>query len=584
MTNTSKYLIFVVGFVIHSCVQNYASEDKYTNDKALQDKLNGLINECITFNETVGVSAGILKNNEVAWLGAAGYLNREDTIVANPNMLNRTASIAKPMTAVAIMQLYEKGKIKLNDSIGKYLSYFSNEKGSKITIEHLLTHTSGIGAYQSETEAFPKTNYPSFQDAIKTFKDRPLEFKPGSAYRYTTYGYVILGAIIEAVSKQSFKTYMEEHIWKKVGMPNTNVEIFGIEYENKASLYYKNREGVFEPDIQTNLSVKVPGGGFYSTAEDLLKFGRAILNNELISAETFALMINDPKIKKRGNNGYGMGWFLYGDKKSPYGKVIGHSGSQSGASTQLMIYLDKKVVVTALGNTSECWNEIYNLTDKLAKNTLDAEILKTPLYNVTPVTEKHIQNYSGYYQADNGRVRQVFSFENELYIILNNNARYKIYATTNNEFFIRLGDITLKFPKSKKSNEYDLIIIDNGEKYLYERKKSMANSLKKRIKEQGLESTLTWYASIENINDFIIDNNEINGLGYEFLQSDQTKIAIEIFKINTKAFPESWNVYDSLGEAYMTDKQNKLAIENYEKSLALNPNNSYAIEALKKLR
>lgn len=433
---------------------------------SLGNKSEALLNEVISFQESAGVTAGIFKDGKIVWVDAAGYLAVEDKIAFNTETLNRTASIAKPMTAIAILQLHERNKLHIDDPIQKYLPSFPDNNEDKITIRHLLHHNSGITAYQSESEAFPTINYTSLEEAIDVFKNRSLRFNPGTDYHYTTYGYVVLGAIVEKASGMTFRDYMKINIWNRVNMQNTDVEIYGSVYPNKAKLYYKQPNGEIVPDAVTNLSVKVPGGGFYSTTEDLLRFGKAILTNEFIKPETFDLMMTNPGTKSRGNP-YLMGWFQYGDKNSRHGSIIGHSGSQSGTSTQLMIYLEQKIVVVVLANTSGTWNNIFDLAIKLGENAINPEILKQPLPKIVSVTDSILDKYVASYQSESGTIRRVQKTDGDLFIALNNDISYRLYPTSEDTFFIRRGDITIKFIKNPEKDSFDLIIKENGETYRY---------------------------------------------------------------------------------------------------------------------
>ncbi|GAB5410073.1 MAG: hypothetical protein BalsKO_24380 [Balneolaceae bacterium] len=448
------------------CLLISLSQTPQAQINTISNKSQALLDEIILFEESIGVSAGILMNDEIEWVGAVGYQDLENRIAFNIETKNRTASIAKPMTAIAILQLYEQNKLDIDDPINTYLPSFPNDSTDQITIRHLLHHNSGIRAYQSNNEAYPTSNYESLDEAINVFKNRSLQFSPGTDYLYTTYGYVVLGAIIERVSGMSFRNYMKANIWNKASMHNTDVEIYGADYPNKARLYHKQPNGEIVPGITTNLSVKVPGGGFYSTTKDLLSFGQAILNNVLIKPETFDIMMTDPGTKSRGNP-YLMGWFQYGDKSSKNGLTIGHSGSQSGTSTQLMIHLEKKIVVVVLANTSGVWNNIFDLTIKLSENAMYPELLKQTLPQIISITDSILDNYVGSYQSNEEAVRRIQKIDGDLYVFLNNNISYRMYSTAKNIFFIRRAGITIDFVENEKTKSYDLVINDNGEKYTY---------------------------------------------------------------------------------------------------------------------
>lgn len=369
MKNVLILINLVIFFQLNLLAQNNESKPPLDLEIASANA-DELLEDCITIGEMAGVVAGFSQHGETLWAGGSGYANIENKQEANIDMVHRIASISKPMTAIAILQLFEQGKLNIDDPVSKHLSYFPKHKKGIITIGHLLNHASGMKAYKNRKEAFPTVNYPTLKDAIEVFQNRNLAFEPGTSYAYTTYGYVVLGAIIEKVSGKSYRDYMKENIWIPAGMPNTDVEVYGETYANKASLYKLTEEWTIEADEQTNLSVKVPGGGIQSTVRDLLNFGQAVLDHKLIKPSTFDLMVTSSGLKKQGNP-YGFGWFIYGDENHRSGRIIGHSGSQSGTSTQLMIFLDRKAVEVIVSNTSGAYGRLMGLFDRLAGNFLN---------------------------------------------------------------------------------------------------------------------------------------------------------------------------------------------------------------------
>ena len=413
-----------------------------TEKKQLGEKAQAILDQAISLNDFVGASAGVAQHGELLWKGGAGWSDRAGRIPAEGQMLHRTASIAKPMTAVAIMQLVEQGKIDLNLPIQTYLPEFPQKPEGVITTRHLLYHISGIKPYKNRKEGMPMDHYPTLLDAIATFQDRPLAFTPGEGYLYTTYGYVVLGAIIEKVSSKSYGDYMQEHIWSKANMPNTGLEIKGKRYTNKAKLYHKQKDK-FIPVEQTDLSLKYPGGGFHSTVEDLLNFGHAMLTNQLINQETFEQMITDPGYKKRGNP-YGMGWFLYG-KHPKYGNVIGHSGSQAGTSTQLFILPDRGIVAATLCNTSGTWDEVFAFNQRLHELAADEEKRKQPIPQLIELSKSTLKKYEGKYQFEDGKVITIVKKDGYLCSTAKDRPDYKMYPQTESLFFMRQADAIYEF-------------------------------------------------------------------------------------------------------------------------------------------
>lgn len=324
-----------------------------------------LLNNLITQQKVIGAAAAYSINGETQWASSVGFSDKDNNKSFEISTEVRTASIAKSMTAIAIMQLVEQGLIDIELPVDNYFPEFIQKGKTKVTTKHLLTHTSGIDAYKNSKETENKINYASLLDAYKIFKDRKLRFEPGTAYYYTTYGYVVLGIIIEKVSGQTYEEYMQQHIWNKVGMTQTGIEKSGIERVKAATLYRKDRRGRLKQAEINNLSNRIPGGGFYSTIGDLLKFGNALLNNTLVSESTLDLMIQHHSLEKV-NNSYGFGFYLYG-KQPNVGSIYGHNGAQTGTSTQLFIVPSLKTVTVAVSNTSGAGPEISNLAGQLIK-------------------------------------------------------------------------------------------------------------------------------------------------------------------------------------------------------------------------
>ena len=312
----------------------------------------------------VGVTAGFSIENSTIWTGSAGVCDEDRQEPCQVETINRIASITKTMTAVAALQLVEKGQLDLDASIDTYLPDYPQPAGSKITARMLLQHTSGIGGYADTKEAETKEEYPTLTAVFEIFQDRELLFEPGTKYSYTTYGYVVLGAVIEVVSGQNFTSYLQENIWDVVGMPDTGVEQFGVDYPNKSALFSRNRKGKLKAAEANNLSNRIPGGGVYSTVPDILKFGQVLLAGQLISKESLLLMYTTPDVERGENNPYGMGAWYYGSNDT-FGPVIGHTGGQTGASSFLFLMPETKVVVIVLSNTSRTLGDVTQLTNGL---------------------------------------------------------------------------------------------------------------------------------------------------------------------------------------------------------------------------
>ncbi|WP_179005679.1 serine hydrolase domain-containing protein [Winogradskyella forsetii] len=324
---------------------------------------NTLLNDLVKNEIAVGAAGSYSINGVVTWETASGYADLENKEIFTLDTQIRTASIAKSMTAVAVMQLAEHGLIDINLPIDTYIPEFIQKHKTKITTKHILSHTSGIRAYRNESETENQINYTSLFEAYEVFKNRKLFFEPGTKYSYTSYGYVVLGLLIEKVSGLSYEAYMQKYIWDKAEMTHTGIEKREIEPKAATKLYHRDDRGNLKKAKPNNLSNRVPGGGFYSTVNDLIKFGNALINHHFISEETFSLMIDYNNLKNV-NSRYGLGFRLYGDEQNK-NEIIGHSGSQTGTSTQLFVIPNLKTVVVVVANTSGSSSEVSKVAREL---------------------------------------------------------------------------------------------------------------------------------------------------------------------------------------------------------------------------
>ena len=351
-----KYFTISLFFFALLTIHNLSAQTSPTADELLAN--------AIAAQQFAGINAGIAVGDDITWLGADGYCSEDRQTPCNTDTRHRIASISKTFTAVAALQLYEKGLLDLDLPIAHYLPDYPSAAAQKITARQLLHHTAGIGGYESSKEAETTQEYSTLADAITIFQDRPLLFEPGAKYQYSTYGYVLLGRVIETASGQSFNDYLQVNIFDKVGMAHSGVEIFGEVYPNKSAFFYRNKKGKIKNADANNLSNRVPGGGIYSNTTDLLKFGQALLNGTLISDSSLSLMQTYPDVDRGQNNPYGMGLFLYGDNPN-LGPVIGHTGEQTGAAGQLMLFPEKKTVIVVLSNTALALRDAFQLSVSL---------------------------------------------------------------------------------------------------------------------------------------------------------------------------------------------------------------------------
>jgi CubicO group peptidase (beta-lactamase class C family) len=266
------------------------------------------------------------------------------------------ASMNKMFTGIAIAQLAEQGRLSFSDTIEKYLPEYPKAIADKVTIHHLLTHTSGMGSYWNDRFDATWATLRTVQDFLSLFIDDPLAFEPGEQWQYSNAGFIVLGAIIEQVSQQSYFDYVREHIYRPASMVNTDAfemdrppPNIAIGY-TRAGLERESKLGLRRNNLFLHVVKGGPAGGGFSTVEDLLNFSIALQKYKLLSAEYTNIVLtrkmNLPEPQKTPTS-YAYGFF---DETINGYRVVGHSGGAPGINSRLHMYLDIGYTVVVLSN------------------------------------------------------------------------------------------------------------------------------------------------------------------------------------------------------------------------------------------
>lgn len=292
------------------------------------------------------ISVAVADRFAPMYCGAFGIADLENNVRAGTGTVFRLASISKPITAVAAMQLAERGRLDLDAPVQQYLPWFP-AKPWPITCRALLGHLSGIRHYRTPEELLSTRHYLSLAEALKIFADDPLEFEPGTRFRYSTYGYNLLGAVIEAAAGMKFSEYLRRQVFAPAGAERIQPDDVHRIIPNRARGYRRTAAGTVENCALADTSNKIPGGGLVATAEDLMRFALALLEGRLLKRETVELMFTPQRTRDGRATGYGLGWYV-GERAGR--RWVEHSGSQPGASTHLLMLPERGMVVAALTN------------------------------------------------------------------------------------------------------------------------------------------------------------------------------------------------------------------------------------------
>jgi D-alanyl-D-alanine carboxypeptidase len=285
---------------------------------------------------------------------AAGIANKESGAVIDLNTKFNLGSMNKMFTAVAIAQLAQAGKLSFTDTVGKHLPDYPNkEVAEKVTIHHLLTHTSGMGMYWNEKFMAQREKLLTVAAHLPLFADDPLLFPPGEKFQYSNSGFMLLGAIIEKVSGQDYYSYVQEHVYKPAGMTNTGFYEPGKDIANLAIGYSRmSPDGRRLAEARDNTSLREvrggPAGGGYSTAPDLVKFHQALFSYKLLDKEHTGLITTGKVEGPRGMGRYGYG---FGDNNADGKHSVGHNGGSPGIAANLEMFPETGYTAVALMNT-----------------------------------------------------------------------------------------------------------------------------------------------------------------------------------------------------------------------------------------
>jgi CubicO group peptidase (beta-lactamase class C family) len=295
-----------------------------------------------------GVSVAISSANGLNWAAGYGMADLENMVPVTPLTEIRLGSISKPITATAVMQLVERGKIQLDNPIQEYVPSFP-KKPWPVTIRQLLGHQGGIRHYAGrETEI--TQHYTKLTEGLKIFANDPLLFEPGTRYSYTTYGFNLLGVAVESASGMPFVDYLRQNIFEPAAMQHIGPDDTFAIIPHRARGYQLSASKKLENCGLADTSYKIPGGGLISTAGDLVTFALALNAGKLVKPETRDLMFTEQLPRGGATGHYGMGWAV---QKVQGHRAISHGGGQQGIATFLMLLPDDGLAIAVMLNREQ---------------------------------------------------------------------------------------------------------------------------------------------------------------------------------------------------------------------------------------
>ncbi len=351
------FQLVLAGAALHA--QNSAPKD-FTSQA--DRYINGLVEQ----NKFMG-SVLVARDGKPVFRKSYGWANAEWDVRNTPGTKFRLGSITKQFTAVAILQLMEQNKLKLDDPVSKYYTD-APKTWSKITIHNLLNHTSGIPSYTSIPDFFTKSSKLPLTPAeiVKLTQDKPLEFEPGTQFKYNNTGYILLGYVIEKITGKKYADHLRETILDPLGMKDTGYDTQSAILKHRASGYSMNGATMINSPY-LDMTLPYAAGSLYSTVDDLLIWDQALYTNKLLTPASKEKMFTP------GLSNYGYGWFI---DRQLNRRHIAHGGGINGFNTIISRFPDEKVLVVVLSNLNS--NMIDKMGTALAAMTFGEPIENSP--------------------------------------------------------------------------------------------------------------------------------------------------------------------------------------------------------------
>lgn len=357
------FFVFWIAFSAHSI--NASEQALPTYSEAIKTFEEFVVNQ-MALERVPGLSVGFMKDDFV-WAKGFGYADLENMVPAKAESSYRLASVTKTITAIAVLQLVEAGKIKLDSQIQTYVPYFPRKRWP-VTVRQLLGHLGGISHYKNDALEGHIKEPKNTKEALAIFQDFDLVAEPGTRYSYSSYGFNLLGAAIEGASGTSYGNYIKKHIFEPLGMENSRLDNPLDLIPNRVR-GYMIINNVIKNSEYVDISSRFAGGGTRSTVLDLLKYCKGIISGKLLKNETVQTMFTSMVEKNGYSTRYGMGWVV-----QPWRAhfQVNHGGSQPETRTHLLIFPTENFSIAIASNLEGI--NLMTYVKRLAELVLDEDM------------------------------------------------------------------------------------------------------------------------------------------------------------------------------------------------------------------
>lgn len=391
--------------------------------------------------EAPGAAVIVVQKGKILYRGAHGLANLELGVPLRPESVFRIGSVTKQFTAAAILLLAEDGKLSLSDSITKFLPDY-HVQGHRVTIQQLLAHTSGIANYTELPDWQATTrNDVSVRQLIDVFQDKPFDFAPGERWKYDNSGYILLGAIIEKVSGQSYADFLRTRIFAPLGMKNSRYEDLADITPGRAAGYVRDGSEWRNADF-LSMSHPYSAGAMSSTVDDLARWNAAIENGELLKPPSWQRASTSFAIADGTLTRYGAGWII--GRIGPVATVE-HGGGINGFNAYVLRAPAQMLYVAVLTNAAPPQTPPQDVAVKLAARVLDVALDAPEI----PIAPARLDEYVGNYSLGGARTRVITRDDKRIYAKDDDADRLELVPIGKDLFEVRANQTRFRFQRER---------------------------------------------------------------------------------------------------------------------------------------
>lgn len=540
-----------------------------------------------------GVSIAVIKDFKVHWSKTYGIVDRDTEKPVVENTLFQAGSISKPVAAMAMLRQVQEGKLDLETEINTYLKSWQlpdneHQESEKVTLGRIVSHTAGLTIHgfpgYARTEEVPSiVQVLDAAGPTNTGKIR-VDMPPGSQYRYSGGGYCIMQLLLEDVSGLSFPDLTKQTVLDPLGMTHSSYAqpLPDSWQANTATGYLPDGSKV---EGQWHIYPEMAAAGLWTTARDLAQ-AFIELQKGVAGEETKVLEpdMAQQMLKPYFEDFVGLGMFLENNGEEWY---FSHGGWDEGFSSEAIAHKTRGYGVVILTNSNHP-PFISELIRSVAA-TYQWDERQAPIYKAEEVSEDELARVEGRYQYDEDQHIEIFQEDDQLFFkYLKDKLPIPLTKIGDNEYIRPTRTNIIQFLEDPETGVQHLVFREEGsEKLTFDNPRMQAADKVpfQYFVDEDYEGGLKAYQALQQQqpDSRWVQEGTLNSFGYELMGNDQIDLAISIFRLNVALYPNSSNVYDSLGEAYLNNGDKALAAKNYQKSLQLDPKNTNALKVLKEL-